>query len=447
MQIESIDKFLYVSSKIIFPKVCYDCNVKLGYFVIKHKVLINSEAVTVCTRCKDLRSNGKKYCRQENSKFEKVEQKQENEHKLNEEEILKVINTLLEDELIQNYSKKYIHLSLTLSSFLEESFKEFRIYKESGSLDLSILTTEYNKLINSLNSLTIDGLRKLSDVDLESLNRVEYSVAYDDYTHIPKGYDFIKSDFLKFYKNEGIDSLFKISQWVFKKYSNIKTEVFYKAINQLACENIKLEISNKIEELGSKENYYTYFIDNNPNIFDNNHRYWYYKTLKLNTEVLYEMDLLKENNVVLFIEELKEWKLGMELETFERHLTKKDFKSTSINEVDLMTGIEFEHFVGSLLKKMGYNAKVTKASGDQGADLIANKNNQMTVIQAKCYSGSVSNKAVQEVAASIKHYNADGGMVITNSTFTRSAIELADSNNIRLVDRNRLIELMVRYEI
>ena len=66
-------------------------------------------------------------------------------------------------------------------------------------------------------------------------------------------------------------------------------------------------------------------------------------------------------------------------------------------------------------------------------------------ILAKCYSDKVSNKAIQEVVGSIKHYKADGGMVITNHYFTQSAIKLASSNDINLVDRNKLKELIDLY--
>ena len=52
--------------------------------------------------------------------------------------------------------------------------------------------------------------------------------------------------------------------------------------------------------------------------------------------------------------------------------------------------------------------------------------------------GKVTNKSVQEVTAAIAHYNADEGMVITNSTFTQAAIDLADSNDITLIDREKL---------
>ena len=54
--------------------------------------------------------------------------------------------------------------------------------------------------------------------------------------------------------------------------------------------------------------------------------------------------------------------------------------------------------------------------------IIAEKDNIKIVIQTKCYHNVVGNKAIQEAVAGMKYYDADKAMVITNSTFTRSAI-------------------------
>ena len=111
-----------------------------------------------------------------------------------------------------------------------------------------------------------------------------------------------------------------------------------------------------------------------------------------------------------------------------------------IEEIDLMSGEEFEFFITQLFTAMGYKTTHTKLSGDQGVDVIAEKDNIKIVIQTKCYHNVVGNKAIQEAVAGMKYYDADKAMVITNSIFTRSAIELAQKNNVQLWDRKILIE-------
>ncbi|KYC48905.1 MAG: Restriction endonuclease [Candidatus Methanofastidiosum methylothiophilum] len=121
--------------------------------------------------------------------------------------------------------------------------------------------------------------------------------------------------------------------------------------------------------------------------------------------------------------------------------------STKIQDLNKLDGYQFENFLKSLFKNMGYKVSHTPLSGDQGADLIIEKFGEKTAVQAKRYQGSVSNKAVQEVVASIAHYNVNRGMVVTNSDFTRSAIELATSNSVELVDKNKLKNWLEQYPV
>lgn len=119
---------------------------------------------------------------------------------------------------------------------------------------------------------------------------------------------------------------------------------------------------------------------------------------------------------------------------------KRRISKYTIDDVDLMTGAEFEEFVGLLFKKMGYSSQVTKQSGDQGLDVIASKNGTKIGIQAKCYSNTVGNSAVQEAVAGKSFYNCDKVIVITNNYFTPAAEELAQSNNVVLWNRDMLKE-------
>ncbi len=120
-------------------------------------------------------------------------------------------------------------------------------------------------------------------------------------------------------------------------------------------------------------------------------------------------------------------------------------KQTTISDIDLMNGIEFEKFLCKLLTKLNFACENTKASGDQGVDIIATKDNNKIAIQAKCYSQPVGNHAVMEAIAGAKYYNANQCMVITNSTFTKAAKELANANGVVLWDRKILIEKLKEY--
>jgi HJR/Mrr/RecB family endonuclease len=115
-------------------------------------------------------------------------------------------------------------------------------------------------------------------------------------------------------------------------------------------------------------------------------------------------------------------------------------------DLDLLTGVDFERYLVNLLKEHGFDdVHTTIATGDQGADLIARLNGRTIVIQAKRCRGSVGNRAVQEVVGAVRYYRADEAWVITSGNFTASAKALAQANDVKLIDgyalRNRQFPL------
>ena len=108
-----------------------------------------------------------------------------------------------------------------------------------------------------------------------------------------------------------------------------------------------------------------------------------------------------------------------------------------------MNGHEFEHFCAGILRKNGFtNVVVTPGSGDQGADILAEKDGISYAIQCKRYDSVLGNKPIQEIHAAKDYYGCDRGVVLTNSIFTRAAMQLALRTNTELWDRNELVRLI-----
>ena len=120
---------------------------------------------------------------------------------------------------------------------------------------------------------------------------------------------------------------------------------------------------------------------------------------------------------------------------------KQKKKELELGYQDVENGYEFEEYVAKLYQRLGFETTVTRKSGDQGADIIAKRNGRKYIIQAKFYNSPVGNKAVQEVVAALAMYQADYGIVVTNSTYTQSAIELAKANDVELIDKKRIEEI------
>lgn len=116
--------------------------------------------------------------------------------------------------------------------------------------------------------------------------------------------------------------------------------------------------------------------------------------------------------------------------------SKRQFRFQPDPDLDLntLTGLEFEKYVASLLKERGYMSVKLTEYYDLGVDIIARKDDITWGIQVKRCSGLVKAGAVRQVVTALKRYKCDRAMVITNGTYSRPAIELAESNDCVLVN-------------
>ena len=107
--------------------------------------------------------------------------------------------------------------------------------------------------------------------------------------------------------------------------------------------------------------------------------------------------------------------------------------------IDSMSGTEFELYVAQLLPGQGYKHIQLTEHYDFGFDILAEKEGVVWGIQVKRHSSPVGIEAVRQAVAALKHYDCDRAMVITNSSFSGPARELALSNNCVLIDRQQLM--------
>lgn len=108
----------------------------------------------------------------------------------------------------------------------------------------------------------------------------------------------------------------------------------------------------------------------------------------------------------------------------------------------------FEHFVSDLFESYGWSTRVTQQSGDKGVDVIARQNEPVDLkllIQAKKYSKSnkVTRAEVQQYAGLYTHEeNVSSVIIVSTSTFGRSAVQVADEADVELIDRSDLVDLI-----
>lgn len=115
-------------------------------------------------------------------------------------------------------------------------------------------------------------------------------------------------------------------------------------------------------------------------------------------------------------------------------------------DADYKDGLAFEKYVAELLKSQGYRKVERTELYDLGVDIIAHKDGTRWGIQVKRYSNMVKADAVRQVVTALNKYRCTRAMVVTNSTFSRPAKILAETNNCVLIGRNELAEWIIAFQ-
>jgi len=123
----------------------------------------------------------------------------------------------------------------------------------------------------------------------------------------------------------------------------------------------------------------------------------------------------------------------------------------SLENLQSLTPIEFENLVKTLLQQMGFNAATTKASGDGGIDIIALSEQPIVsgkyVIQCKRYAigNNIGEPVIRELYGVMMHENANKGILVTTSDFTKAAMTFAQDKTVELINGNQLLHLLNKY--
>jgi len=112
-----------------------------------------------------------------------------------------------------------------------------------------------------------------------------------------------------------------------------------------------------------------------------------------------------------------------------------------------MSGVEFEEYVKRLLERKGWRVDTTPLTRDGGIDLIARRNDDVSVevtlyVQCKNHSSPVGVDVVRELNGSLpKHLPGMRGVLVCPSGFTADAMAFAKDRGIAFWDRHHLFEL------
>ncbi|MFH1157474.1 MAG: restriction endonuclease [Pseudomonadota bacterium] len=127
---------------------------------------------------------------------------------------------------------------------------------------------------------------------------------------------------------------------------------------------------------------------------------------------------------------------------FNKLLDSNSPQLSSLENVE--TGEDYEKFVGDLIEPSGWSVVYTPKTGDQGVDIIAQKNGIKVAVQCKFYQGSVPNSAIQEIYSGAQFYEAAWGVLVTSGIPTKSARQLAESLGVIYCHHDQVVKELNR---
>ena len=117
--------------------------------------------------------------------------------------------------------------------------------------------------------------------------------------------------------------------------------------------------------------------------------------------------------------------------------------------INNLSGVEFERVCQLLVENMGFSVETTKASGDGGIDLIAYNSQPLLsgkyIIQCKRYTGSVGEPIIRDLYGVVMSERANKGILMTTGHCTKSAENFAKGKPIELIDGIAMQELFSQY--
>lgn len=125
-----------------------------------------------------------------------------------------------------------------------------------------------------------------------------------------------------------------------------------------------------------------------------------------------------------------------------------------VNEtmMDEMKPLIFERLVGKIYSLQNYEVIFTPINNDKGADIICLSSNNNLLIQVKHSNKSIGSNAVSEITAANNYYeNVYSRIfkksVVSNQNYTKAAIELAKTNDVKLDGREFMLGQLDKHSI
>ncbi len=106
-----------------------------------------------------------------------------------------------------------------------------------------------------------------------------------------------------------------------------------------------------------------------------------------------------------------------------------------------LSGLAFEQQLADLYTRLGFSANVTKASGDEGVDIVLTRNRKTIIVQCKQHSKPVGPAIVRELYGAMISFKADSAILACTSGFTVGVSRFVKGKPIELIDVDAILRM------
>jgi len=149
----------------------------------------------------------------------------------------------------------------------------------------------------------------------------------------------------------------------------------------------------------------------------------------------------KRSLEILFQATMADYKQAVETAQMQAEERKK--ANQTLESLRRLSPSEFEEYIGELFEELGYRrVNIRGGTGDQGIDILAEKDGERVAIQCKRYKGLVGPHEVRALIGAMQLNEAQRGLLVTTGTFSIQAERMVGEAQIQKIDGNGLIEVI-----
>lgn len=120
---------------------------------------------------------------------------------------------------------------------------------------------------------------------------------------------------------------------------------------------------------------------------------------------------------------------------------------SGIYNIDQMDTKQYELFLLHLFKGYGYVVEINKPGKYNGIELLISKGVNQTIVFAKNDQRHLGVQAIQQVIELKALSNASSAWLVTNRDFSSAAYTMADSMQVKLINRENLMDMVISLKL